>query len=252
MKKALSPLKIAFAALLLVALAPSANAVIIASYIDGNTTSGVNLTPTSGITATSLTSSGIPFGTVTSISRDGETVITPAGPTAGSSAGSQWLNARNNQVATGNNPVSTDDFYSFTVTADSGDLPQLLSLTFDMVTAAAASNGGITTTYQLYAAADGGAFAAVGAPGNAVDPGSPDLFPGGQTSSIGAVITPIIDLTGLAPANSYEFRIALSDNSGAGVKTTWLQGIQLSAVPEPSAALLGGLGLLALLLRRRR
>ena len=72
---------------------------------------------------------------------------------------------------------------------------------------------------------------------------------------MGTLATVPIDLTSLAVAASYEFRIALGDNSTSPRKGVFLQGIQLDggvvAVPEPSAALLGGLGLLALLRRRR-
>lgn len=240
-----------FTILGIAALGINAQAATIASYIDGTATTGANLAaPVAGITVTDLTSSGITFGTVSSITRSGETILTPAGPTAGSAASSQWLNALNNQVANGS-PVSTGDYFSFTLTADSGNLPGLTSLTFDMVTAAAASDGAIDGTYQLFAAADEGSFTAVGLPGTAANPND-DIFPGGQDSSIGTVITANIDLTSLAPANSYEFRIALGDNSGAGVKTTWLQGIQVETIPEPSSTALLGLGGLALILRRRR
>jgi hypothetical protein len=232
----------------------SANAAVIASYIDGTATTGTNLAaPVAGITVSNLTSQGITLGTVTSISRtlnQPETVVTPAGPTAGSSAGSRWLNALNTQVGAGS-PVSTDDYYTFTLTAGSGNLPTLTTLKFDVVTAVANSTGAMDTTFQLFAAADGGLFSAVGLSGTALNPNTVDLIPGDAISSLGAITSANIDLTGLAPANSYEFRIALRDNSSAGTKTTWIQGIQVSAIPEPSSALIGGLGLLALLRRRR-
>jgi hypothetical protein len=224
-----------------IAMASVGNGSEIAFFIDGTASTGANLAaPVEGITVSNLTSVGISFGTVTSISRTisgvTETVTTPAGPTAGSSAGSRWLKALNTEVADGS-PVSTDEYFKFTLTADSGNLPQLGALSFDMVTASANSNGAIDTTYQLFVAADEGGFSAIGDRGTALNPNSVDLFPGNQFSSIGAIITANIDLTGLPPANSYEFRIALGDNSGAGTKTTWIQGISVTPPSSPGGSL---------------
>jgi hypothetical protein len=61
-------------------------------------------------------------------------------------------------------------------------------------------------------------------------------------------------LTGVTEANSANdvvlFRVLYNEPQSTGVNET-LSGYTLTAIPEPSAALLGGLGLLALLRRRR-
>lgn len=54
--------------------------------------------------------------------------------------------------------------------------------------------------------------------------------------------------------DSVAIRIARTDastNADANQSATWIDDISITAVPEPSAALLGGLGVLALLRRRR-
>jgi len=243
-------LPIGFASLLTIG---SANAALIASYIDGTVSNGANLAaPVAGITVSALTDEGIggdsSITTLTSATRGTETLTTPAGPTAGSAVGSLWASAT--RVDLDDILDSTNDYYTFTVTAESGNLPSLATLRFDMVAANVNSNGPLISTYQLFVSADGGAFASVGASGTATA-SSDDLFPGDQLTSLSPVTSANIDLSGLSEANSYVFRIALADNSGAGDKYTWIQGMQLTAIPEPSFALLGGLGLLVLLRRRR-
>jgi len=66
------------------------------------------------------------------------------------------------------------------------------------------------------------------------------------------VTTQTTDLSSITGAQSVEIRIALGDNSSSNSKASFIQGIQLTTVPEPSSAALLGLGGLALILRRRK
>jgi len=66
----------------------------------------------------------------------------------------------------------------------------------------------------------------------------------------------VIDLSGLADANQYEFRIALGDDGdNESSASAFVQGIKLdgvTVVPEPATMGLLAIGGVGVLLRRRR
>ena len=224
----------------LLALLPAAsNAAVIASYVDGTDADSAalaELTSSVGVTASALSAVGFTGGTSITRTEFGAAVSTPAGPTAGSSAASEWLFARSrNSTGTSNTtPGTSTDYFGFTVAAANvGETLDLNTLKFDFVAV-----GDVTGLARLFVNVDSGGFNAIGSE-----------FSATATSGFGTVTQASVDLSSITGATSVEFRIGLGDNRDTDGAATYLQGIQLDAnvIPEPSAALLGGLGLLALL-----
>ena len=117
-----------------------------------------------------------------------------------SAAASHWLHGPANGV--GNTPVNTDDYFSFTVTADDWKDLDLTDLTFDITALLGSSSaGGLATTFEVFVSKDFGAFGSYG------------------TISItnntkGSVLTPqtvVIDLSAITGVGSVEIRIALGN-----------------------------------------
>ena len=193
---------------------------LLSTYVNGTAADAAafaQLTTTTGYSASSLSSVGLSTGSSITMGNYGGNGL-PAGPTAGSPSGSEWL-AVTASLAGSATPVSTDNYYGFTVTGTGGNTIDPSSLTFDGVCATADNaTGGITAYYQIFAAADGGSFASVGSVGSIVGPTT--------SNTMGALATVAIDLTSLAAAGSYEFRIALGSNSTSPRKSIFLQGIQ--------------------------
>lgn len=168
-------------------------------------------------------------------------LITPAGPTAGSSAESQWLAARSN-TADGllNPPSSTTDYFGFIIAGTGGNTLNLNAFKFDM--AVMNTSGATTANAALMVSVDGGAFSQYGT----------TLSLSQAVVGVSAVTTKTIDLSSITGANSVEFRLNVSDNRGLSVAAHVYQGLQLDgsivSVPEPTTmalVLLGGMGLLA-------
>jgi hypothetical protein len=172
---------------------------------------------------------------------------TPAGPTAGSSAGSEWLFSRASKIPS--TPSSTANYYSFTVTASPGFTLDLTNLLFDMVSAVSSDPGGLNSSAQVFYATNGSStFTPIG---SAV---TSSVLSTAPLHSYSAVTTANINLSTLTGLNSVSIRIGMADNSGSPSKGTFVQGIQLNgtAVPEPSSlGLLAG-GIVLLAARRRR
>lgn len=148
-------------------------------------------------------------------------------------------------------PISFDvdsGYVGFTVTADSGFTLDLTSLSFNYwATRGAPRSSDYTETVSVRTSVDG--FAADLS-------GTYSLNP---FTSNGAVQSASFDLTGASfqGLSSFEVRIyqVINDtvnefNDISRTDNVLLEG-SVSVIPEPSAALLGGLGLLALLRRRR-
>ena len=236
------------AALLGTSLALPAHAATIAYYVDGTDADAAAFTNLAAadpdFTVTDLSQVGLTNSTETSINGN----LTPAGPTAGSAAGSEWLFASSGSMGNTANPdddpfvsgaVSSDDYYSFTVTGNGGVTVDPSSLKFDLVL----MRSSVSTqfiNYSVFASANGGAFTSVG-----------DGFKDFDTVDVSSVSTIDLDLSSLADSSSYEFRIALADQTSQNNRHALIQGIQFDVVPEPSIALLGSLSLLTLLRRRR-
>jgi hypothetical protein len=217
----------------------------LANYVNGTDADAAalpDLANAPSVTAANL----VPVGFESDITRTswGGAGNTPPGPTEGSAAGSEWLLARANTVQ--GTPGTNTDYYGFTVSGIGGGQIDPSELSFDWTVSTNQDGGGIISNYEVFASADGGAFSSVGS-------GGPISVTGLRTF-LRPAVTESLDLSALAPASSYEFRIALGDNSGANSKATWLQGIRLQGdvVPEPSTLAIWGLGLLGLIGWRRR
>lgn len=196
--------------------AASANAALLAYYVDGTDAGAaalVNLTTPSGYTASSLSSVGITARTTT-----------PGYHTPDST---EWLVATSNEVARIDLPVSTDDYYQFNLAGTGGNTIAPDSLTFDWALIKWGDSGGITGYYQIFSSTDGATFSAVGSGGSiTLNDTPPDPQSAGPEAQN-------IDLTGLSAASSYTFRLALSDNSGNVKKAILLQNIKLNGDVAP-------------------
>ncbi|QTN32070.1 PEP-CTERM sorting domain-containing protein [Akkermansiaceae bacterium] len=217
-------------------------ATLLASYADGtaaNAAAFTNLTTPSGYTASALSQNGLVSTTATAA----QGFTTPAGPNAGSAAGSQWINPTAGTVAA--SPAFDGDYFQFNVSGSGGNLIDPSELSFDL---SAASSGGTnyTLSYVVFASTDGTNFSSAGSGSYTLNVSS---------GTMGVPATQVIGLTSLANSASYTFRIAVGDNSSQNNKTSIFQGFRLQGdvipIPEPSTALLGSFGLLALLRRRR-
>jgi len=246
----LSRLKHSILPIALLFTAFEAQAALVASYVDGTDADAAALTnlagPITGIaTVTDLSNVGFEVGNSITRSEFGLAPSTPAGPTAGSSTGSEWLFARDS--VTQDIAGTTTDYFGFTVTADVGETLGLTNLKFDFVARANQTAAYGTYSTQVFYAADGGSFVSIGSP----------VSSEATASNVWAPLTSAdIDLSTITGANSFEFRIGIGDG---GLNTVggaaWVQGIQLNAVaiPEPSSyALIGGLLALGCVVVRRR
>ncbi|MFT3990742.1 MAG: hypothetical protein QM680_04970 [Luteolibacter sp.] len=160
--------------------------------------------------------------------------------------------------------ITAGDYYEFTITPDSGS-----SITFDNLTFLAAyfnaAGGSVgdsyaTTSITYYLMADIIGFTAADVIGSATKTGLQNVTTWAAAAAAGNVQSLSIDIANSAFASDFEnitgpvtFRLYVSDTNASGrnaaIDSVALNGIV--AVPEPSAALLGGLGSV-LLLRRRR
>ena len=202
---------------LLLCLAGSARAASLVYFVNGSDADAAalnNLTMTPDFTVSTLDNVGFEGGT--SITRtEFSAPSTPAGPTAGSAVGSEWLFCRG--TTTQGTPDTTTDYFGFTVTADSGKMLNLNDLTFD-VTNRLNTTGSLTTQCDIFASVNGGAFTSYG------------LYSTTAHTAQNVFLTPetvVTNLSGITGANSVEIRIAMGDNSGMTSKASWIQGIVL-------------------------
>jgi len=191
----------------------------LASYIDGMAADDAalrNLATASYCSANGLEAVGFDGGAMVTRSEFGRSGLTPAGSTARSSTGSEWLFARSTSID--DTPESTSDYFGLIVIADTGKTLALTNLTFDLTSVANDDTAtGTTYTAQVFVAVDGGDFAPVG------DPVRSTVGARGW----GALTSANIDLSSITGASSVEIRIALGDG---GCKSTsgaaFVQGIQ--------------------------
>jgi hypothetical protein len=213
---------------------------LIASYVDGTDADAaalVELTNNPDVTASALSRVGFLSGDETdrtTRNEFGSGNTTPAGPTAGSSSGSEWLFARGNSgggLPTDLTPVSTDDYWGFTVTANGSETLDLNRLKFDFVAGMANQSSDYEGVAQVFIDVDGGGFNPIG---------SPFSVTATDALSFGTVVEADVDLSSITGASSVEIRIALAADENNAGKGLWVQGIQLDDnVPIAYTRLLG-------------
>lgn len=235
----------------------SSHAALIASYANGSTTGSAayeNGVTSTIATVTHLTSVGM-SGEVTSNRTDtGLGTVVIALP--GTAPDNNWIYAAANAVGAGG-AVSTTDYFALTITLN--ETATLGSLQFQSVDGSGfitnIKNGGLVTQYSLFASVDSAAFAQVGSTTNS-SPWSGSNTPDSNGSPyLGPQSTISFDLSSLGAltiGQTVELRLNLQDGSNISPKTNFLNQIQLTTIPEPSAPLLLGTAALLLGLRRKR
>lgn len=172
--------------------------------------------------------------------------------TVGKTEGSHWMYFTNTSTTNTPTPTVGEIRFSFSLTPASGygiTLDVTDSVTWDIgAYAATGTTGGLTFYSKIYIS-DTSDFSNILATSSVYSVAtSTNGTPASNTTpTIGSSIT---NHTG-----PLYFGFAFGDNSGVGDKSGRLDNIlvngTVSAVPEPSAALLGSLGMLMLLRRRR-
>ncbi|MGZ0708819.1 hypothetical protein ACWPKO_10830 [Coraliomargarita sp. W4R53] len=128
--------------------------------------------------------------------------VTPAGPTANSSAESHWLFMRLSDIA--NSPSLTDDYFGFTVSATGSNTLDLGVLKYDLVSVANTTMpSSFITTGEAFLSVDGGSFSSVGSISAA------SLEP---EAGFGTVVSASLDLSAYTGVTTAEIRIVMSDN----------------------------------------
>jgi hypothetical protein len=221
----------------------SANASVIAEYTFPLVSGAVSSPTTQTATTVALNVTASTFGGVGVSYSAGLAGGADTGST--SDLGNAFLNRANTSTV-----KSESHYFSFTVTPDADNKLNLTTLNFfygDAQTEASPTvlNLGLYTSVDSYAAQVGSTLS--WSPSATI---APTYF----TTASGAQYA-TLDLSGPAFQNlttATTFRIYGWDNSTVGGQLR-IDDVQLNGtvVPEPSAALLGGLGLLALLRRRR-
>lgn len=242
-----------------------ADAAVLALY--GNTNAGSTAASNTSVTSQSNGAAAVPNLTVSAVTGVGlngnfntffirnqfgaNLWISGSSPVgAGTASTDLWIGANNQNWGAVSAPASTTHYLQFTLTADVGKTLDLSNLTFNWQAAINNQTDSLSFGYQLFASADGGAYATVGSSGSkAVGNGL------ALSTDWGNITSENINLNSLDGANSVTFRLAMNNpnDTTAGSYVQFFRNIAVngSVVPEPSAALLGGLGMLALLRRRR-
>lgn len=239
-------------AILATAFAGLTQAATVVQYHDG-TTSTAAFNVATGITASVITYQGLVAGDTGFRTSFGTAGPTPAGPTSGTAAGSNWKVWRKGSITGALNATAAYAGFTATIGA-AADGITFGNLSVDLAGGAANSvTGGIDVNYQVFAQVNGGGFNAIGSPSGFIE-----LIPNATTNTFSSVLTGSSDLSSLGALSTgdiIDIRIAVrsEDNVGATNIGLFMQGIKLDdAIPEPSSALLAASALVVGLLRRRR
>lgn len=241
MKSLITP---SIALCLSVALAASAQAATLVTYVPtGSVTSSPTGTPPAGTSVDPLISAST-IGTSQLGSGSSGPIRTSGG--SWTFGGGGWLFAAGNTDGGNGVASSTADYFNFTLTTPGTETLSLTSLTFDY--GVGTNSTGITSNfyYAVFASVNGGGFSQIGTTFNT---GSLNMTQN-ATNNLGVQTT---DLSSIIGADSVELRVWVSSTTANGGAGSLFKNITVNGavVPEPSAALLGGLGMLALLRRRR-
>lgn len=243
--------------LLLLACSASTEAATLALYATPTSTNGTNaagavpnLATVTALTGVGLTNNGTAIATRDAFGAS--QYVTGSSPAAaGGTAGSNWLWNNNQNWTAGGTPVSGSHYFQFSLTAAAGSQLDLSTLSFNWQAAINNSALGNTFSYQVFYSTDGTNYNALGSVGTKLV--GNDL--GASVTDWGTISAESVDLSGIADISTVTFRIAeaSSTTTTTGSFAFFYQNISVNGdvVPEPSAALLGSLGLLALLRRRR-
>ncbi len=230
------------------AVSMSSSAAIIASYADGTTTDAAAFTNSTNAAAIATVSN------LSSVGLNGQFTANQAGGDSGT-VGVDLPGAPDNNYifaeanAAENTVSSTDDYFGLTLTYNS-PASQSLRLSFDAINGAAGRGGGLSTTYSIYFDKNTSGTFALAAPIQTLTwDGS---TPSNTLSNLASFVFDLNNLGALAATDVVELRINLSDTSGLDRKNSFLKNVNLETIPEPSSALLLGLGGIALTLRRRK
>ncbi len=208
---------------------PLTSAQTVIRYHDG-TTSTSPYEEAAGITGSAITYEGDD----TFRTAFGGAGPTPAGPTSGTAAGSNWRLWRKGSIAGTMN--STEDYAGFTATVGAaangitfGDL------SFDLAGGAANNaTGGIDVNYQVFAQVNGGGFNAIGSPSGFIE-----LIPDATINTFSAVLTGVVNLSSLGALSTgdiIDIRLAVRSEDTVGLANIglFMQGIHLEfAAPSP-------------------
>lgn len=162
--------------------------------------------------------------------------------------GGGWLFANTGTDGANGTASSTTDYFNFTLSTPGQETLSLTNLTFNYGVGSNAT--GVTSNfyYAVFASVNGGAFTQLG---STFDSGSLSLTQN-ATTNLGLQT---INLSSISGVDSVEFRVWVSSTFGNGNTGAIFQNISVDGavvpVPEPSITMLGGLGALALLRRRR-
>lgn len=151
----------------------------------------------------------------------------------------------NTLVAQLNNAITNEMYFTFTVTIPNTQTVNLTDLTFNYGT------DNTTNDFVYFATGsftDKTGFATA-------DDSLSDIFVNGETRASAPIAADLSSITSLQNLTNttVEFRLYVSDGSNSATRIHLFDDVSLSGtvVPEPSTALLGGVGMLALLRRRR-
>ncbi len=248
MKKSVQTLSLSIVTALVAS--SSANAAVIASYVNGTDTgfaAGNNGTTSTIITDGGLQPTGINGRATTTKSGNNS----PDGLDLPGGTANNWLLVSAERLTAVGTPNSADDYIGLTVVFQ--ETATLASLSFNSINGSRSVGGGLETAFSVFASINSGAFTQVDVTKNSA------VWTGGATGTnerqLGPQSAISFNLTSLGAFNAtdtVELRLSMQDTSDTNTKYSFLKDISLQTVPEPSSALLLGCAGLFLGLRRRR